>query len=107
MRFLQVKRSIYKDPRYESVGSSSLREELFNTHLKGLISTGKESGRTKLNSYIGIESSTDPDGSRENKRLRAVREREERVRAERKTLNTEIERSKLGIDMEEGERVFL
>ncbi|XAO23748.1 hypothetical protein I312_102528 [Cryptococcus bacillisporus CA1280] len=34
-----VKRSISSDPRYDAVGSSSLREELFNSYIRGLSST--------------------------------------------------------------------
>jgi hypothetical protein len=75
--------------------------------LKGLVSGGKESDHTKSNIHIEVKASTDEDGLRENKTLRAVREREERVKAGREILNTEIERSKMGINMEEGERKFL
>ncbi len=74
--------------------------------MKG-VSGGKESDHAKPNIYIKVEASTDEDGSRENKTLRAVREREERVKAGREILNTEIERSKMSINMEEGERNFL
>ena len=75
--------------------------------MKGLVSGGKESGDTKSDIYIEVEASTNEDGLRENKTLRAVREREERVKAGREILNTEIERSKMGVSMEEGERKFL
>ena len=101
---LQVKskREIYKDPRYDAVGSSSLREELFNTFVKG------------SSSHTTIEKSPDPvkDSKeealdRQERRNKAVKEREQKINAERRRLDADIEKSKKGIDKEEGERMFM
>jgi hypothetical protein len=97
-----VKKGLYSDPRYDAVGSSSLREELFNTYLKGLGSVS-----TKLES-LSIESTSHPaeKESREARRERALREREQKVKVEQSKVNMDIEKSRSGLNQEEGERVF-
>jgi transcription elongation regulator 1 len=40
-----VKKSISSDPRYDAVGSSTLRQELFDTYLKNLASSSAVSER--------------------------------------------------------------
>jgi len=44
--------------------------------------------------------------TKEERRERAVREREEKVKAERSRIEMNIERSRVGINQEEGERVY-
>ncbi|KAG6810417.1 hypothetical protein H0H92_011956, partial [Tricholoma furcatifolium] len=108
---LQVKRKLYDDPRYDAVGSSSLREELFNTFLKG--NHGKE---TKPHISEPVSSTDDKATAkvdeeekqklRAEKKERAVKEREQKVRLERDRLEADIGRSKNDINREEGERDF-
>ncbi|TFK43547.1 Hsp90 protein-domain-containing protein [Crucibulum laeve] len=101
----EVKRDLYDDPRYDAVGSSSLREELFNTFLKGqnLAYGTKEDGEVILSKEDDESSSK---LSRHERKERAVKEREQKVRADRGRLEADIERSRLGINKEEGEREF-
>ena len=95
--------SLYKDPRYDAVGSSSLREELFNTYMKTL-STAKQ--------QAPAESKEDSDTmvvekeSKEARRQRALKEREQKVKAEQGRVSMNIEKSRQGMNQEEGERMF-
>lgn len=103
---MKSKRIIYKDPRYDAVGSSSLREELFNTFLKGKGSKTAVKQNT-ADTSAGKESPKGEVADRQERRNKAVKEREEKVNAERRRLDADIERSKQGIDKEEGERLFM
>lgn len=47
------------------------------------------------------------DAQPEDRRVRAIREREEKVKVMRETLIGDIEQSKIGSDIKEGERTFL
>ncbi|KAF9221952.1 HSP90-domain-containing protein [Gyrodon lividus] len=106
-----IKRKLFDDPRYDAVGSSSLREELFNTFLKAhgsLSSNNKADSRGKDDSP---RSSTPVDEEetehrRQEKKERALREREEKVRVQRDRTEAEIGWSRLGLSKEEGEREF-
>ena len=94
-----MKKGLYSDPRYDAVGSSSLREELFNTYIKGF--GGARNGREET-------SAREPQGkeSREARRERALREREQKVKVEQSKLSLTIEKTRTGVNIEEGERVF-
>lgn len=99
------------DPRYDAVGSSSLREELFNTFLKAG-DTGKQDQASPTTSAppqdagYTAEDEEARQRMRREKKERAVKEREEKVMAERHKLEAEIDRSKLGLTREEGELDF-
>ena len=104
------KRKISSDPRYEAVGSSSLREELFNTFLK--VNTGDSStSRPSASSSHSPEKKAE-DGPEEverkkrEKRERALREREQQVKADLSRVGAQIERSRAGLNKEEDERDF-
>jgi hypothetical protein len=99
---LQAKKGISNDPRYEAVGSSSRREELFHTYMKEM--SGKAPEQHPQFADKGSTATIDTQPA--DRRTRAIREREEKVRAMRQTLTGEIEQSKIGIDIEEGERSF-
>ncbi|KAK2466198.1 hypothetical protein APHAL10511_001840 [Amanita phalloides] len=101
-----VKRGLYSDPRYDAVGSSSLREELFNTFVKG--KTKRISERTLITEEENALPKFDEqnDDEKRSRKDRALKEREEKVRAERSLLDLQIERSKQGMGKEEGERLF-
>lgn len=107
----QVKRKVSSDARYEAVGSSSLREELFATFLKA------QTGQSPSSSNLAQDSSSvepsrlektdlDREKLRREKKERAVREREAKVRLEKTRLEADIGRSKQGLNMEEGEREY-
>ncbi|EIN10749.1 hypothetical protein PUNSTDRAFT_85044 [Punctularia strigosozonata HHB-11173 SS5] len=107
----EVKQNIHKDPRYDAVGSSSLREELFNTFLKAR-------GAEKLAQSIPAPSNEamkeidemidgiDQETKRKEKKERAVREREQKVKADLTRVEADIGRSRMGADREEGEREY-
>ncbi|KAF9462633.1 hypothetical protein BDZ94DRAFT_1298435 [Collybia nuda] len=104
-----VKRTLHTDPRYDAVGSSSLREELYNTFLKG----------SQFNS-VSQTARADKDEENESKKVneeqkqqkrtekmeRAVKERENKVKAELQQVELDIGRSRRDIHKEEGERDF-
>ncbi|KAI9001432.1 hypothetical protein BD414DRAFT_452913 [Trametes punicea] len=108
----EIKKDLVSDPRYDAVGSSSLREELFNTFIKAGASdaaTNTPAGDNAV-SQQSRETPVEDEDERERRRKerteRAVREREEKVRAERSKVEAAIDRSKLGLTKEEGELDF-
>ena len=109
--FLQVKRKISDDPRYDAVGSSSLREELFATLLKdqGPNSTMPDATADQGHESIQKEEAVDEaeqERKRQDRKERAVKEREEKIKAERGRVEADIGRSRQGINKEEDEREF-
>ncbi|PBK72579.1 HSP90-domain-containing protein [Armillaria solidipes] len=103
-----VKRSLTRDPRYDAVGSSSLREELFKTFQKA-----QEKGRDEKTATIEdspdngkMDVDIDENERRRLRKEKAVREREERVRIERGIVEANIGRSRNELNKEEGERDF-
>ena len=102
------------DPRYDAVGSSLLREELFSSYLKanGAMATtiSEDTGGTAHEGTGGEALAEEDEAEREKKRKarkeRAVKEREEKVQAERNKLNAEIDRSRSGLNREESELEF-
>ncbi|KAH6914924.1 Hsp90 protein-domain-containing protein [Coprinopsis sp. MPI-PUGE-AT-0042] len=96
--------SIYKDPRYDAVGSSSLREELFNTYIKTLATAKVQAPAEEMvedDDAMVVEKE-----SKESRRERALKEREQKVKAEQGRVSMNIEKSRQGMNQEEGERVF-
>jgi len=99
LTILQAKKSMTQDPRYDAIGSSSLREELFNTFMKGI--------QQPLSSRNLEAMPFEPAAlTREERRERAVREREEKVKAERSLIELNIKRSRIEINQEESERDY-
>ena len=106
----QVKRNIVDDPRYDAVGSSSLREELFNTYLKAHGGSGKQTVTTSVPEAEKPDSATmtqeEKERQRRERKERAVKEREEKVKAERSKLAADIDKSRQGLNKGEGELEF-
>lgn len=100
------------DPRYDAVGSSSLREELFNTFLKAhQTSTTPEPAVSRETASPPTNETPEVDAQeRERQRAerkdRAVKEREEKVKAERSKVEAAIDRSRTTLTKEEGELEF-
>lgn len=93
------------------MGSSSLREELYNTFLKGSHSErSTQLTQTPIDENDGIENEELDEERKQQKRKekkeRAVKEREDKVKAELGWLELDIGRSRRGIHQEEGERDF-
>lgn len=105
-----LKRKISSDPRYEAVGSSSLREDLFNTFLKANAS-GPSTSHPAASGSQSPEKQTEEDPEeverkKREKRERALREREQKVKADLSKIGVQIERSRVGLNKEEDERDF-
>ena len=114
MILAQVKRKIADDPRYDAVGSSSLRDGLFGTYLKarGASSTQETAEAVapsaEANEGNGgpVEDESEKARKRKERKERAVKEREEKIRAERSKVDADIDRSRNVINKEEGELDF-
>jgi len=104
------KRKISLDPRYEAVGSSSLREELFDAFLKanaGGSSTSRPSASTSHSPEKKAEEDPEEgERKKKEKRERALREREQKVKADLSKVEAQIGRSRAGLNKEEDERDF-
>jgi hypothetical protein len=91
------------------VGSSSLREELFNTYLKARDAPGdvvvSEPTLTETASKQS-DAEMDVEQRKKERKERAVREREAQVKANLLVVGADIGRSKMGLDREEGESRF-
>lgn len=104
------KRKISSDPRYQAVGSSSLREELFNTFLKANdggpstshpVAPGSQSPKKQTE-----DDPEEAERKKREKRERALREREQKVKADLSKIGAQVERSRAGLNKEEDERDF-
>lgn len=102
-----VKRNISSDPRYDAVGSSSLREELFNTFLKASTAPPKLDETKEVEEPVNPEEDeAEQELKRKEKKERAVRDREQKVRSDMNRVEADIGRSKMGLNKEEDEREF-
>jgi hypothetical protein len=99
----QVKGKIAKDPRYDAVGSSSLREELYNTFIKAQDSVAPPA---QMDAVDNDASAQEDKMTKQERRERAVRDREAQVHVERRKVEADIDRSKLNLNREEGEALF-
>jgi transcription elongation regulator 1 len=102
----EVKKAISEDPRYDAVGSSSLREELFNTFLNAkpnqiVPDQSEKQGADTLSAERGDETQ-----KREDRKAQAVKDREEKIKVERERVQATIEKSRIGLNREEGELQF-
>jgi len=113
---IQAKRKIDpKDPRYDAVGSSSLREELFGTYIKTLSAwdiASAPSNKTPTEEEDDAQHlEDDADDARRKQRKeraeRGLREREEKVKRERAGLERDLGRTRGAVGREEGEREFM
>lgn len=91
------------DPRYDAVGSSSLREELYNTYVKTL---NQASGKGASDN-AAPDDSTATKEDRKARQERAERERALKVQQDRAKVEANIGRSKMGMGREESERDFM
>lgn len=100
------------DPRYDAVGSSSLREELFNTFLKARETSNLQTSNPEpgeINLKVGEDAEmTDADKERQRRerKERAVKEREDKIRTERSKVEADIDRSRQGLNRGENESEF-
>lgn len=93
----QVKRPLVRDPRYDAVGSSSLREELFNRY------------QTNLGAAATLTPEDETEKKAKDKKARAeasLREREQQVKQQQQQMERDLHRSKQGANREEAEREF-
>jgi FF domain len=104
--FVQVKKTISEDPRYDAVGSSSLREELFNTFLNAKPNQTVSDQHEKQVADTSPAERGDEPQKREDRKVQAVKEREEKIKVERERVQATIEMSRIGLNREEGELQF-
>ncbi|KZV91760.1 hypothetical protein EXIGLDRAFT_719060 [Exidia glandulosa HHB12029] len=83
------------DPRYDAVGSSSLREELYNTFVK-----------TVQRERAGEDAAPDEETRRKAKQERAERERAAKVRAQQEKVEADLGRARKVVGVEEAEAAF-
>ncbi|KAF9055246.1 HSP90-domain-containing protein [Hymenopellis radicata] len=101
-----IKRSLSRDPRYDAVGSSSLREELFNTFRKAQLGDVEMQDAPKPEDDNKSPSTSKAAESLTSRKERALKEREDKVKAERSRMEASIDRSRNELNKEEGEREF-
>lgn len=102
----QVKQTISKDPRYDAVGSSSLRAELFDTFMNARSNRTVPDSTETQGADVSSAEQGDETQKRKDRKAEAVREREEKVKAERERVQATIEKSRSGLNREEGELQF-
>lgn len=95
----QTKKGISSDPRYDAVGSSSLREELFNTYIRKLASTSTKHETAEEIAERKLK-------ERKAKEEASLRGRQAKVREEQERATREANKSRAGAGREEAERVF-
>jgi len=104
-----VKKAFVKDLRYDAVGSSSLREELYEAFVKTLEESKMDvdaSGASSITKDQSRGPEVDPEEEKRRRREKAVKEREEMVRAEKEKVEKANARSRAGLSLEEGELSF-
>jgi transcription elongation regulator 1 len=89
------------DPRYDAVGSSSLRAELFQRHLKNLANQA-ESSNTETPEQAAARKAKE----RKEKAQASLRDRQQQVQGEKMRLERDLQKSKYGAGKEDGEREF-
>ncbi|KAI0702847.1 hypothetical protein BC835DRAFT_1426595 [Cytidiella melzeri] len=109
-----VKKSITSDSRYDAVGSSSLRDDLFQSYLKANGAVSSSSFDTTKPDVVDSaemrtleeEDEAESERKRKERKERAVKEREDKIQAERNKLNAEIDKSRSGLNKGEAESEF-
>ncbi|BEI87779.1 uncharacterized protein CcaverHIS019_0104970 [Cutaneotrichosporon cavernicola] len=91
----QVKRGISHDSRYDAVGSSSLRAELFATHLKKLAAEGNAE-----------DPATRRAREKKERQEASLAQRQNAVRAHQAVIGEEASKARRSAGREEGERLF-
>ncbi|KAF7301655.1 hypothetical protein MIND_00731000 [Mycena indigotica] len=99
-----VKKMLVDDPRYDAVGSSSLREELYNTFLKGTTTVSQP--QTVAPKLEQQETYEEQQKRRKERAQQAVQDRENKVRVDMERVEADIGRSREVGQKEEGEILF-
>lgn len=103
-----TKRAFVKDERYDPVGSSSLREELYDAFVKTSLDIKEpdidmEDAALKDAPEPAVQ---DVEEDKKKRREKAVKDREEKVKAERDKLDRTNAKSRADLGKEEGELQF-
>ncbi len=91
----EVKRPLTSDPRYDAVGSSSLREELFNTYIRKMASSSARQDETPSRRL------SESSASGRRKEAASLRASEGKVRDEQEKVKSEMEKGRKGAGREE------
>ena len=103
---LQVKITLEKDPRYDAVGSSSQREELFEKFLARNGSSGAEPSMAGAPSEPAEDPAVRKAREKKERAAASLREREEQIRAQQRKVGQDVQRSRGLVGREEAEREF-
>ncbi|KAG8908653.1 hypothetical protein FRB99_004941 [Tulasnella sp. 403] len=106
---------IYTDPRYDALGSSSLREELFGTYLKARLNPNSaqphhEHLNTPGPSNSKLENEGEEEGrkrARQERAERATRERQAEVEQQRAKVDRDISRSLVNLSGSNANEYFM
>lgn len=107
-KWSDAKKHFQKDPRYDEVGSSSLREELYETFAK-MQSQDDATPSTTVDTAdprTSNSGATTTEDERKRRREKAVKEREERVRLEKEKVEQANAKSRVGLTQAETELTF-
>lgn len=94
-----VKRRISTDPRYDAVGSSSLREEYFTAYIRKLASTSATTETPE-------EAAERKTKERKAKEEASLRDRQAKVVQVQQQVTKDMSKSRAGAGREEAERLF-
>lgn len=96
----EVKKTISRDPRYDAVGSSTLRAELFEGYV------GKLASSSNTQTETPEQAAERKLAERKAKQEASLKARQANVEAEKERVDREVGKSKAGAGREEGERLF-
>ena len=100
--WIVVKKDMVSDPRYDAVGSSSLRAELYQKYIKTL---GENVSSSQQND-TPEEAARRRAKEKKDKAEASLRARQQEVERERRQMENELQRSRYGAGREEAEREF-
>ena len=83
-----------------------MREELFNTFLNAQSNKTAPDQSEKQDAGVPSPELRDETSKREDRKAQAVKEREEKIKIERERVQATIEKSRIGLNREEGELQF-
>lgn len=93
-----------KDPRYDAVGSSTIREELFGTFLKALCTNTPPSTDTSALAPADVPPQPKSTEERKVRTERALQERKAQARTERDRVEKSVAKNKAALGTAEAEQ---
>ncbi len=94
-----IKRGVSSDPRYDAVGSSSLREELYAGYIRKLASTNAQPETAEEATERKLK-------ERKEREAASLRERQAKINQVQEQVTKDMSKSRAGAGREEAERLF-